>query len=107
MAVLNSSLLAHNAGMNRASNWTKVVIAVLIGSALTVALSVLQHRFKAGSVPDLVCEVLSLPGGLVAALFHDRGNGSPEFLWRSRTATAAILSGIAWLILRGRRTVSS
>jgi hypothetical protein len=93
--------------MNRVFNWKMVVIAVLIGSALTVLLSVLQHRFNAGSVPDLLCELLLLPGGLVAALFHDRGNASPEFLWRSRTATAAILSGIAWLILRGCRTVSS
>jgi hypothetical protein len=88
--------------MNRAANWKKLVIAVLIGSALTVALAVLQPRFKAGSVPDLLCEVLLLPGKLIATPFRDRGNASPEFLWRSRSATAAILSGIAWWILRGR-----
>jgi hypothetical protein len=93
--------------MNPASNWKTVVVAILIGSGLTLALAALQPRFKAGSIPDLLCQILLVPGGLFAALFHDRGNASPEFLWRSRSATAAILSGIAWLILRGRRTVLS
>ena len=72
-----------------------------------MALAVLEPRFKAGSVPDLLCELLLLPGKLIATPFHDRGDASPEFLWRSRSATAAILSGIAWWILRGRRAVSS
>jgi hypothetical protein len=93
--------------MNRAANWKRLVIAVFIGSALTVALAVLQHRFKAGSIPDLLCEVLLLPGELIATPFHDRGDASPEFVWRSRSATAAILSGLAWLILRGRRPISN
>ena len=93
--------------MNRVANWKTVVIAVLIGSLLAVALAVLQHRFKAGSVPDLLCEVLLLPGELIATPFHDRGTASPEFLWRSRSATAVILSGIAWWILRGLRPISN
>ncbi len=97
--------LAHNAGVKRAANWKRLVIAVLIGSALTGTLAVLQHRFKAGSIPDLLCEVLLLPGELIATPFHDRGTASPEFLWRSRSATAVILSGIAWWILRGRRPI--
>ena len=92
--------------MNRAANWKRLVIAVFMGSALTLALAVVQHRFKAGSIPDLLCELLLLPGELVATPFHDRGNLSPEFLWRSRTATAAILSGIAWWILRVPRSFS-
>ena len=83
-----------------------LVVAVLIGSALTVTLALLQPRFKAGSIPDMFCEVVLLPGKLVATPFRDRGNASPEFLWRSRSATAAILSGIAWCILRSRRPVS-
>ena len=91
--------------MNWAANWKRLVISVLIGGVLTLALAALQHRFKAGSIPDLLCEVLLLPGELIATPFRDRGNASPEFLWRSRSATAAIFSGIAWWILRGRRCV--
>ena len=52
-------------------------------------------------VPTLVL----LLGSLFATLFHDRGNSSPEFLWRSRIATAVILGGVAWFglaVLRRR-----
>ena len=83
------------------------MIAVLVGCAITAALAVFQHRFKAGSIPDLLCELLLLPGELIASVFHDRGNSSPEFLWRSRVSTAAILAAIAWFALRYRRSVSS
>jgi len=93
--------------MNPASNWKRIVIAILIGCAFTAALAVLQPRFKAGSIPDLVCEVLLLPGKLFAALFNDRGTASPEFLWRSRIASAAVLTAIAWCCLRWRGRVSS
>jgi hypothetical protein len=92
--------------MNKAANWRRLFIAILIGSALTVALAFLQPRFKAGSLPDIFCEVLLLPGKLIVMPFPDRGNASPEFLWRSSSATAAILSGIAWCILGVRRAVS-
>lgn len=93
--------------MNRAVEWKRILIALLIGVAITVALALCQHRFKAGSVPDLMCEVLVLPGELVATPFHDRGTASPEFLWRSRVATAAIVTAVAWWILRCRRGASN
>jgi hypothetical protein len=94
-------------GMSPGANWRRIVIAALIGCAFTAALTVLHPRFKAGSIPDLLCEVLLLPGKLVATPFHDRGMASPEFLWRSRTATAAVLTGVAWLCLRGPRKITN
>ena len=54
------------------------------------SLSVLQPHFKAGSIPDLACELLLLPGRLVTSLFQDRG-ASPEFQWHSLIATAILL----------------
>ena len=89
--------------MNLLAKWKRILIALLIGCAITAALAFLQHRFKAGSIPDLVCEMLLLPGELFATPFHDRGTASPEFLWRSRIATAAILTTVAWWALRSRR----
>jgi hypothetical protein len=92
--------------MNLRAQWRRLAVAFLIGVALTAAASVLQPHFKAGSIPDLACELLLLPGKLFASLFQDRGNASPEFLWRSRTATAILLSGLIWcgLAIRRRRT---
>ena len=94
--------------MNLKTRWSSFTLGVLIGATLTAALSVLQPHSKAGSIPDLVCELLLLPGKLVASFFRDRGDASPEFLWRSRIVTATLLSGIAWgcLALRPRRTES-
>jgi hypothetical protein len=93
-------------GMNLRAKWKRILIALLIGCAITAALALLQHRFKAGSIPDLICEMLLLPGELFATPFHDRGTASPEFLWRSRIATAAILTSVAWWVLRRRRGAS-
>jgi hypothetical protein len=92
--------------MNLRAKWSRVALAFLIGVALTAAASLLQPQFKAGSIPDLACELLLLPGKLVASLFQDRGNASPEFLLRSRTATVILLSGLIWcgLTIRKRRT---
>jgi hypothetical protein len=69
-------------------------------------LGLFQPLFKAGSSPDLACELLLLPGKLFASFFQDRGDASPEFLWRSRIATGVVLAGVAWccLSLRHRRT---
>jgi hypothetical protein len=94
--------------MNLRPQWSRVALAFLIGVALTAAASVLQPHFKAGSIPDLACELILLPGELVASLFQDRGNASPEFLWRSRIATAILLSGLIWccLAIRKRRAES-
>jgi len=65
--------------------------------------TIIQARFVAGSVGDLCCEFVMLPGKLIAVLFHDRGTASPEFLWRSRVATAVTFSAFAYFILRARR----
>jgi hypothetical protein len=94
--------------MNLKAPWSRVALAVLIGAAIAAALSILQHQFKAGSIPDSACELLLLPGNVIASFFQDRGTASSEFLWRSRIATAVLLSGIAWccLALRLRRRES-
>jgi hypothetical protein len=75
-----------------------------VGSVAVVTMATLsQPHFVAGSLPDLVCELLLLPGKLFATMFHDRGNASPKFLWRSRVATAVIFTGMGYLALRQRK----
>jgi len=90
---------AQNTAMKQRLHWQRIVIATLIGCALTAGVTLLQPRLNAGSIPDLFCEVLLLPGKLVAGLFNDRGTASPEFVWRSRVVTAAFLAGVGWLCL--------
>lgn len=88
----------------------RLVIAFGIGSALVTAATLLQPRFMAGSAPDGICELILMPGKLLAVPFHDRGTGGPEFLWRSRMFASIILSIITFLVLPGkwasRRAVS-
>src|SRR5882757_7794677 len=79
--------------MNKAVSWQRIVISALIACVLTASLAVLQPSFKAGSIPDLLCELLFLPGKLVAGIFHDRGTASPEFVWKVRIVTAVFLTG--------------
>ena len=81
---------------------TRLIIASVIGIALVTAATLLQPRFVAGSIADLVCEFVLLPGKLLAVPFHDHGNASPEFLWRSRMFGSVILSAIAFLVLSAR-----
>ena len=69
------------------------VCSVVISAVVVVGVSVWQPHFVAGSVPDLACELVLMPGKLFASMFRDRGTASPEFLWRSRTATAVLLAG--------------
>jgi hypothetical protein len=76
------------------------VCSVVISAVVVVGVSVWQPHFVAGSVPDLACELVLMPGKLFASMFRDRGTASPEFLWRSRTATAVLLAGVCYLILR-------
>jgi hypothetical protein len=89
----------------------RIVLAVLVGCAIATIVSVFRHHFKAGSIADLVCELLSVPGDLIAVLigtvFHDRGNASPEFLWRSRPATAVLFSAVAYWAMRYKNTSKS
>ena len=60
----------------------RIAFAVAIGILIVVLAASTQPHFKAGSLPDFVCDLVLLPGGLFAAICRDRGNASPEFLWR-------------------------
>ena len=82
----------------------RLAIAFSVGVALVTAATLLQPRFVAGSFPDGVCELILLPGKLLAVPFRDRGNASPEFLWRSRLFGSIILSVIAFLVLPAKKT---
>jgi hypothetical protein len=77
-------------------------MASVIGIALVTAATQLQPRFVAGSTADLVCELVLLSGKLLAVPFHDHGNASPEFLWRSRMFGSVTLSAITFLVLSAR-----
>ena len=81
----------------------RLVIAFVVGIALVIAATLLQPRFVAGSVPDLVCELILMPGKLLAVPFRDRGDASPEFLWRSRVFGSITLSAITFLVLPARK----
>jgi len=85
-------------------NLMRLLIAFGIGSALVTTASLLQPRFVAGSIPDLICELILMPGKLLAVPLHDRGNESPEFLWRSRVFGSIILSLIVFSVWPMRRT---
>jgi hypothetical protein len=88
-------------------NLSRLVIAFGIGIMLVTAATLLQPRFGAGSVPDLVCELILMPGKLLAVPFRDRGNASPEFLWRSRVFGSIILSAITFLVLPAGKVARS
>jgi hypothetical protein len=85
----------------------RVAVAFVIGITLVTAATLLQPRFVAGAVPDLVCELMLMPGKLLAVPFRDRGNASPEFLWRSRVFGSIILSAITFLVLPARKVTRS
>jgi hypothetical protein len=83
------------------------LLAVVVGCAVAAIPTLLQPHFKAGSLPELICEIFLLPGELLATPFKDRGTASPEFLWRSRIATVIVFGGLAYLILRHRHQKNS
>jgi hypothetical protein len=87
--------------------YSRLGLAILAGCASAAIISVLQYHLGAGSFPDFVCKLFSLPGDLCATLigtiFHDRGTASPEFLWRSRSATGVLFGGLAYWVLGDRR----
>ena|SRR5579863_5222703 len=74
------------------------------GCAIAAIPAILQPYFKAGTFPDLACELVLLPGKLIASPFHDRGTASPEFLWRSYIATAVLFGGLAYWALGYRKS---
>jgi hypothetical protein len=73
---------------------------VLISVVVVWTVAVVQPHFVAGSVADLACEVILIPGKLFASMFSDRGTASPEFLWRSRIATVVLLATVLYLVMR-------
>lgn len=81
----------------------RAIAAVVMGSLVTALTAKLQPRLVAGSIPDLICELILLPGKLFAILFHDHGNASPEFLWRVWIFTAVILSAFIYFIMRPKK----
>jgi hypothetical protein len=80
-----------------------VALALLIGCAAAILPSILQSGFKAGSFPDLICELVLFPGKLIAIMFQDWGTASTEFLWRSRMAIVVIFSELAYVGLRAQQ----
>ena len=81
-----------------------IVFAILVGFAVMAIPTMTQPHFIAGSVPDLVCELFLLPGKLIASAFHDRGTASPEFLLRTRLATIVLFGGVAYWVLRLKKS---
>jgi hypothetical protein len=79
-------------------------LAVLAGSAVMAIPTIAQPHFKAGSIPDLFCDLVLLPGQLIATPFHDRGTASPEFLFRARLVTVVLFSGVAYWVLRLKKS---
>jgi hypothetical protein len=82
--------------------WFRFGAALGFAVICTATVVLFQSRFKAGSLPDLFCELVLLPGKLIAVLFRDRGDASPEFLWPTYTATVVVWTAAAWLVLRWR-----
>jgi hypothetical protein len=82
----------------------RTAFAVAIGILIVVLAASTQSHFKADSLPDFVCDLVLLPGGLFAAIFRDRGNASPEFLWREWAFCALLYSlFIYWVSGRVKR----
>jgi hypothetical protein len=73
---------------------------VLISVVVVWTVAVVQPHFVAGSVADLACEVILIPGKLFASMFSDRGTASPEFLWRSRISTVVMLATVLYFVMR-------
>src|SRR6266852_6977967 len=84
----------------------RLAVAIVVASGLVGLATLCQPEFVAGSVPDLLCQLVLLPGKLLATPFHDRGTASPEFLWRSRLFGTLLLTGFAFILLRPRRNTS-
>jgi hypothetical protein len=54
----------------------RIALAILVGCVIAAIPAILQPYFKAGTIPDLACELILLPGRLIASPFHDRGTAS-------------------------------
>jgi hypothetical protein len=80
------------------------VLATMVGCAVMAVAAIAQPHFEAGSVPDLICDLILLPGKLIATPFRDRGTASPEFLLRERLATMVLFGGTSYLLLRLKKS---
>jgi hypothetical protein len=83
--------------------WLRAFASLAVGSLVTVLTAKLEPKFVAGSIPDLICGLIFLPGQLFAILFHDHGNASPEFLWKVWIFTAVIISAFSYFIMRPKK----
>jgi hypothetical protein len=82
----------------------QVLTATAVGLVVAAVAGVLQHHFKAGSFLDELCEVILLPGEIVASPFPDHGTASVEFRAKALTFTFLIYGSVAYLIMsRWRR----
>jgi hypothetical protein len=80
-----------------------VLMAMAVGLFAAAVPGLVQPHFKAGSVPDGICELVLLPGKIVAAPFPSRGTASPEFLAYVYTSTFLMFSGGTYFVLARRR----
>jgi len=78
-------------------------VAVAVGLLAAAVPATIQHRFKAGSVPDGLCELVLLPGKIVASPFPNRGDASPEFLVCEYVATFVIFGGVTYFAVTRKR----
>jgi hypothetical protein len=58
---------------------SRIVLAILVGSAVAAIPALLQSHFKAGSFPDLICEMRLLPGKVIARFFRTEVLQAPSF----------------------------
>ncbi len=83
-----------------------ILCAIAISIVVVWVISAWQPHFVAGSVGDFACELILIPGKLIASMFRDRGTASPEFIWRSRTATGVLLVALFYFFLRRNAATS-
>jgi hypothetical protein len=81
----------------------RITVALILGCAVVALATIAQPHFVVGSVSDSLCELILLPGKLLASPFRDRGSASTEFLWRSRSFGAVFFGASAFLLLLARR----
>lgn len=83
------------------------VLALLVGLSTTALLATVQPQVIAGSAPDLLCELVLLPGKVIAGVFPNRGTASPEFLAFTYLATFLLSGGATYFVLTRKREKST
>jgi hypothetical protein len=90
-----------------ATTLRRIGAALAAGCALVALATLCQPHFVAGSLADFLCELILLPGKLLAVPFHDRGSASPEFLWRSRVFGAVLIGVLVYLVLTAKKRLTA